>query len=237
MLKDFKIFIEYIKDGIISSCTDLSCADYEVSTSYNKGRLQVMLTAKNAFELSKANLLYNYNYKKDSKVFCNGYQSWSYSREYANGEKFSGLKSIAKYPPVKSLAYTCGDYHFVNYSTQKGHYHSSTYGYIRNGQEFALLGSLSEKVGFTTIRYDFAGDTLQVEKDVEGKAISAQEKIVLFDIYYEAGDYESVFDNYFKLMELKLPAQKRLCGYTSWYNYFGNSRRTNFSICLQDSKI
>ena len=221
MLKQFKIAIEYIKDGKVYSCTDYSCSDYTLSSAYKDGRLQVVLTAKNALELSKAVAAYNYAYKEDSKVFCNGYQSWSYSREYTNGEKFSGLKSIAKYPPVKNFAYTSGDYHFVNYSNQKGCYHSNTYGYIRNGQEYALIGSLSEKVGFTIIRYGLNDNTLKIEKDVEGKSVCANEKIELFDIYYERGGYEQVFDNYFKLMELKLPSQKRLCGYTSWYNYFG----------------
>ena len=33
------------------------------------------------------------------------------------------------------------------------------------------------------------------------------------------GDYNAVFDNYFKVMGVSKPKINRLCGYTPWYNY------------------
>lgn len=221
MLDQFKITLEYKREGKIINSTKYKCDDYTFAHSYKNGRFELVFVPKHKLKLCKLLLTYNYTYKEDTKVFCNGYQSWSYSREYANGEKFEGLKSIAKYPPVKNFAYTSGEYHFVDYPKKVGNYHSITYGYVRRGNEYTIIGSLSERAGYTIIRYDYNNNLLKIEKDVEGKVIEAGEQVKLVDVYYEVGGYDQIFDNYFKQMEIKPPNLKRLSGYTSWYNYFG----------------
>lgn len=221
MLDKFRIALGYTKNGASLFCQDCKNEDYSLGYTYKQGRLRAELWVKNEVRLSSAALIYDFVYQDNYKVFCNGYQSWSYTREYSKGEKLKGLKSISKYPPIKKFAYTSGEYHFVDYPEKAGEFHSITYGYIRNEDEYTLIGSLCERAGYTIIRYSFNQNSLRIEKDVEGKLLKAGDKITLFDLYYEKGDYNAVFDNYFKVMGVSKPKINRLCGYTSWYNYFG----------------
>ena len=94
-----------------------------------------------------------------------------------------------------------------------------TYGYVKNGDELYFIGSLTERQGFTIIWYDMNENTLSIDKDVEGVII--ENEYALYDIYTAEGGYNEVFDKYFIAMNIKKPKKKFMCGYTSWYNYFG----------------
>ena len=100
----------------------------------------------------------------DDLFFANGYQSWSTSREYC---RYDTTKDIL--PLGKKLggfaAYACGimsDYSFGDYYGKTGNFHSYTYTYFRNGEAMELLGSLSEKNGYTLFELDCSKNSFSI---------------------------------------------------------------------------
>ena len=220
MLDKFKFKIWYKLNGQNLSSEKTDCEHYEMKWNYtNNNRLTLSILPKTPIELIRISLVYDYKYKDSSKVFVNGYQSWSTSREYRKGDMQKGLMGLAKYSPIKKIAALFGDYTFVEYPKRAGVFHSFTYGYVKNGDELYFIGSLTERQGFTIIWYDMNENTLSIDKDVEGVII--ENEYALYDIYTAEGGYNEVFDKYFIAMNIKKPKKKFMCGYTSWYNYFG----------------
>lgn len=78
---------------------------------------------------------------------------------------------------------------------------------------------MTERNGFTIINYNLNENLLRIDKDLEGVNIDSE--YPLYELYYAEGSYNEVFDKYFSIMEIKKPKMKFMCGYTSWYNYFG----------------
>ena len=95
MLDKFRIALGYTKNGASLFCQDCKNEDYSLGYTYKQGRLRAELWVKNEVRLSSAALIYDFVYQDNYKVFCNGYQSWSYTREYSKGEKLKGFKSIS----------------------------------------------------------------------------------------------------------------------------------------------
>lgn len=157
----------------------------------------------------------------DAKVFVNGYQSWTHSKEYTKDMVQKGLRLPVRRGLARTLASACGDYDFVNYSGRKGEFHSFSYTYVRKEQKFYFAGSLDEGQGYTIFRHYMNNGEMKIEKDLEGLVLKENEKYKLFDIFFAEGDKDAVFDAYFDELGVKKPRVKKMCGYTSWYNLFG----------------
>lgn len=220
MLGNFKFSLQYKVNGKYFITEKTECEHYSISYTFDKNVLKLSLKPKNSLELMKSTVAYSYKYKENTKVFVNGYQSWTTSREYNKEDKQNGLMGLGKYWPVKNFTQLFGDYTFVDYPNTKGVFHSFSYGYIKSEDELLLIGSLTEKNGFSIINYDLNENTFSIDKDLQGVNIDSEYS--LYDLYYVEGSYNEVFDKYFAEMDIKKPKMKFMCGYTSWYNYFGN---------------
>ena len=232
-LTDYKLKIVYLCGGVYHTA-DGNDENITVSSEGDGGRLTLGVTAKDKkIDLKSVSLQYRRGFAPDAKVFVNGYQSWTVSREYTANDVQRGLRGPANFNPVKSRAEACGDYFFTRYSSKKGFFHSFTYTYIKESGAVELIGSLSERQGYTIIYFDMAENFVSIEKDVEGLSLEAGETYNLYELVRFAGGYEDCFDGYFEAMGIKKPKVDYLAGYTSWYNYFQNITE---DIILRDLK-
>ncbi|MBR1724888.1 MAG: alpha-galactosidase [Ruminococcus sp.] len=175
--------------------------------------------------------------KLEEKLFLNGYQSWTDSRELSLNARMRGLIGIPRSVIHKYSFDRYGDYNFTNYSTHAGELHGYTYGYLRDKWTYTLFGSLSERNGYTVIYTSFDDQKIVFEKDCDGVTFSEPE--TLMDIAVLEGEETEVFDKYFELMGVPAPTAKPISGYTSWYNHYQDIDEFNLmhdlaSMCRND---
>ncbi len=172
---------------------------------------------KQPIQIKKLSLIFNHPYlsDEDPRIFCNGYQSWSESREYQLGEKIEQLKFWAK-----SRQYF-GDEHIQEIPRGKNKFHSWTYTYIKNQQvsnNLTLLGSLKENAAFTYFVHDANTQQLIVEKDCNGLELS--HSFPILDLFVGNGKEQKIFDQWKHEMDFPALRTKPSTGWTSWYNYY-----------------
>lgn len=170
-----------------------------------------------------------YDFKADDRLFLNGYQSWTDCREYFPDDKPSYLSPFFKPFIMMTSFRSSGDYTFVEYATEAGHFHGFSYGYVRRGEQYDLFASLNERTGYTIFRFNTKENTIVVEKDLEGIAIDGEYTVL--DIVNLQGTMDEVFDKWFALMEIPKATAPICNGYTTWYNYYPN---INEKIVTQD---
>ena len=107
-----------------------------------------------------------------------------------------------------------GDYDFERYSLVPGELHGWTYAYVRRGETYHLFGSLSERPGFTAIRFFAHCDRVELARDCKGLVIS--EPYAALEVAELAGAEDEVFDLWFALQNVSPPTAKPIKGYTSW---------------------
>lgn len=164
----------------------------------------------------------NYEYQTDSRFFANGFQSWTDTKEFTRNEMMAdegliGKGIFGKSPFGINLV---GDYTFVEQPKEYGNFHAISFAYVRNDKNVDLFASLNDRTGYTIIYADMNKNTLHFSKDVEG--ITITEPYELLDLYFDNGGYDEVFDRYFAKMNVKPLTDKKIKGYTSWYNYYQN---------------
>ena len=187
--------------------------DFSIEQTAGGERYQLMIHPKQDVTLKGLSLYFSYAYTAKDKIFCNGYQSWSESREYQVGEQIPRLRRMAR-PLMKYF----GDEHINGIPRGKGHLHSWTYSYIRQGDRYQLIGSLKEKSAFTLIDHDTVSGQVCVQMDCEGLELS--HSFPALDLFVGEGKEAAVFDQYFGLMDFPKPKAPVLTGWTSWYHYY-----------------
>lgn len=191
-----------------------------VTQTMENGRIQVTLHPNQPCLLQKVRLTFSYPFGADTKIFLNGYQSWTDSYEHGIKDK---MRSLSQVPVPLRKKYLCeqyGDYSFVDYGSKPGQMHGFSYGYLREGDTYTLIGSLSERQGYTIIRTDTASGIVTVEKECQGLEIADDYKI--FDLCIFRGSENQVFDAYFAAMDIPKCTAKPIFGYTSWYHHYQN---------------
>ena len=155
----------------------------------------------------------------DERLFMNGYQTWTYSPELDRNGKLRGTDHIPGFLRKKYAFDRYGDYHFAPYGHQKGQSHGFSYCYFRKGTQFRLVASLDEKPGYTILRYDSGKALLTLERDCAGVEHPGG-SFALFDLFFAEGSEAEVFDGWFQAMGIKPRTEKKLAGYSSWYNRY-----------------
>lgn len=183
----------------------------------DKGNYQTYHLAihpKQTIQIKKLSLIFNYSYlsQEAPRLFCNGYQSWSESREYAINEKMTRLKFWAK-----KYQYF-GDDHIKEIPRGKNKFHSWTYTYIKTNNNFNLLGSLKENTAFTYFIHDIDTQQIIIEKDCSNLELS--HSFPILDLFIGKGKEKKLFDQWTNEMELPNLRAQPSTGWTSWYNYY-----------------
>ena len=179
-------------------------------------RLELTIHPKMDLTLQFLRLKMPHTFEPHETIFCNGFQSWSESREYHQKEQLDSLRKMA-YPLMKNY----GDYHLDLVERGDGIFHSWTYSYLRqHAFKMQFIGSLSEKTGFTLIQYNPDKQGVVIDKECQGMKLT--HSFPILDLVILEGDDAAVFDTYFSKMELKPTKAVPAKGWTSWYNYYTN---------------
>ncbi|NCB74082.1 MAG: alpha-galactosidase [Clostridia bacterium] len=206
------------KESSVSLAKSFESKDLSITASqapYCGGtRFTAVLTPKSELEITACTVFTDEGLSKESKLFLNGYQTWTDSKEVTLEYSVPKLNFLAK--PLIGMY---GDYGFFRHSRSK--LHSYTYTYIKNsGDAVTLYGSLSEKFGYTLFEYDKVKSCLTVLKDCSGLCPKVGEPYVLFDLYIINAEESAAFDGYFSAQNVEKPKVKPCTGWTSWYNYY-----------------
>jgi len=192
--------------------------DFSIENLKNGQRLQLTIHPKQTIKIDYLAIELYHPYQSNERIFCNGFQSWTESREFRTDEKIAPIRPI-----VQKRFGTFGDYDFCEYPDREGCSHSWTYTYIRKSDNVTLLGSLNEFTGYTLFRHDASKDELYIEKDCAG--LELDHSYPALDIFIGEGTEKQQFDNYFKLANISPPKAKPIIGWTSWYHYYTNTGR------------
>lgn len=219
---NWKCSFEYYADGRLKKTTDCSNDDFTLSIDGDESHLSVSVFPKQKIEFRKFELTADYQVNRDERIFTNGYQSWTVSREYFPNEsmdefnpRFLGVKK-SEFNPLG--IWGAGDLLWYDYPEKQGLFYGYSYAYVRKGNVLTLFGSLSERAGYTVFTFDTNKNTLTISKDLEGVSFDSEKRVI--DAVIIRGEYNSVFDRYFSLMNIPKPRFDRKCGYTTWYNYY-----------------
>lgn len=188
-----------------------------IQVGQQKGiRLQLTIHPKESIRLQNIRIQYPRKYQATERIFCNGYQTWTESREFAVNETIPSPKWFVR----KKLA-NYGDYSTPNIQRGKGHFHSWTYSYIRlehGGMEF--IGSLNEKTAFTIIQHDTNKNVLNIDQDCAD--LELKHSFPILDIVLMEGKDNSIFDTWQNLMGIPSPTATAAVGWTSWAHNTAN---------------
>lgn len=221
----FSYSITYECNGEVFSSDKRETPHFRIKDSFLQGRFTADMITKNDIRIKEFKVIFPYYYKKDSVVFINGYQSWTDSREYFTSEKMSGFSKWKKWvltKPVNAHTGLCrsGDAFFCKYPKGRGEFFGYSYGYVRNDENIDLFASLSESSGYTIVRFDVKKSSVTAEKDFDGVLFSGDSRLI--DFVHLNGGYDEVFDKWFEMMNIRCRRTEKKCGYTTWYNYYGN---------------
>lgn len=189
--------------------------DFNILKSDQHQRISLSIHPKVEVRLKNVELQFKQIYEPGAGIFCNGFQSWSESKEYDLTQSIPRLNSLAR-PYLKYY----GDEYIDGIQRGKGHFHSWTYSYIRQAGQIRFVGSMLERTGFTLIEHDTQAQLLRVKKDCADLLLA--HSYPTFDLLVMTGTEKEVFDTYFQKMECPPPFAPPLKGWTSWYNYYTN---------------
>ena len=218
---NYRLSFTYTADNQ-KKTVDCQNDDVAFDLQQNANGLKLTVIPKKAISDISFYLEREYDFSGDKRFFANGFQSWTDTKEFAKGEMMAdegliGRGIFGKSPFGINLV---GDYTFVDQPKEYGVFHSISFAYVRNGKSIDLFGSLNDRTGYTIIYADMNKNTLKYSKDVEG--ITINEPYELLDLYFDNGEYDAVFDRYFDAMNIKPLTDRKIKGYTSWYNYYQN---------------
>ena len=171
MLELLNVKFSYRADGrtfSISTKRSVSNRRTALDISTDGDIFTAKLRSNSPVEIIRLSAEFAYDFHNDDRIFLNGYQSATPSRELS-------VKSIM-YSPLRRDRQNrmCGDYGFTSYPHEKGALHGFTYGYINSPGEFTFIGSLAEKSGFTLIGTRTQYNKVIVEKDCKGLIIDGE---------------------------------------------------------------
>lgn len=162
----------------------------------------------------------NIDVSDGEKIFMNGFQTWTYSPEHAKNDRIHGIARLPKLLTDRFSIDRYGDYYFVDYPYKRGVLHGESYCYFRKGDAFRLFASLDERPGYTLFRYEAEKNTLTAERDCAGVRCGGE--YAAFDLFCAEGAEDEVFDAWFAAMNIKPRTDRKLAGYSSWYNRYQN---------------
>lgn len=220
-----KLSLLYTCQGRRFKASSCDTEHFKIRSKYKDGRFIAELDAKETITIQKFQAAFSYEFTDNHKVFVNGYQSWTDSREYSVSEKMTSLnrhtERFIKSPFGRKTGFgRAGDVFFCDFPRETGVFYGWSYGYARNGRQVDLFASLSERNGYTIVRFNAGKSLVIAEKDFEGAEFKG--RCPLIDFVTLSGAYDEVFDKYFSMMNISCLQKESKCGYTTWYNYYGN---------------
>lgn len=211
----------------------------EPSSEYPSAmRLRVVLSAATDLQIDGLVLCAHYAFQPDDRLFCNGFQSWTETREFAIDEQLPRTAA-----PAQSIVGIFGDNH-IRRPWTKPYYdlpslpplYGWTYAYIRpaDTQQAQVIASLSEATGYTAIGFDVVQNRIIIRKDADRRCLRQGETFVAFDLLINLPETHIGQ----ALLSAQPPHSRRhktppCAGWTSWYHYY---TAISEDIVLRDTK-
>lgn len=155
-------------------------------------------------------------------IFLNGYNSWTDSIERPVYDRMWGLTRAPRQIIDKYVLDASGDYRFVVEDARRGHQHGFGYGYVRQGDEVLLFGSLDEDSGFTLIKEDADASTLTFDKEPPNQVLAVGEEREILSLAIVGGTLEEALDGWLRLSGITCRPSRPITGYSSWYRHYGD---------------
>lgn len=216
-MEKFKMLMEYRVNKTTFVTNQFQTEHFDMDIVAKDNHIRLKIRPKVAFSVSRFSVSFPFSFNTKSRVFANGYQSWTDCREYFIDEKQNEVILPAK-PVMKTFVGASGDYSFMKYSKDAGVFQGYSYAYVRNDESYDLFGSINERTGYTFFTVDCNNSEISAIKELEGVIIS--EPYEIMDIVHFCGKENDVFDSYFKAMNIQKLKVKKSTGYTTWYNYY-----------------
>ncbi len=219
--------ISYYKDDKLIKSHALENNDYQIICLEQGKRHIYKIVSKNKIVLKSFKLFEKFHYLKEDKIFVNGYQSWTDSREFGIKESLHKIR-FGRYMTNKYKFDAYGDYTFKK--SKKHVLHGYTYAYLRRKDNIYLYGSYNEKNAYLVINYDIKRNRIILESDCERKVVS-KEEFTLLDYTYLEGNILETQKLYFSSLGSCL--KPKLKGYTSWYNHYQDINESKINKALE----
>jgi len=187
-----------------------------VTTTEPGQRWTITLTPRVGVKLLAAELNVHLAIPPASRIFANGYQTWTESQELNAKDRIAPLNRLAR-----SRCAPYGDYDYVTNPGFPGRFHGWTYGYVRApDQSITLFASLGERTGFTLVTIITGRGKVTLQKECGG--VSPEGSYLLYDLYVGIGTDQETFDRYFELLGGHPSTSAPLSAWTTWSNYAAN---------------
>ncbi|MCB1202101.1 MAG: alpha-galactosidase [Leptospiraceae bacterium] len=241
MAAQFRGKLTYTIDGVLNEIVwgkeknvqnnDLQFNSRNISSSKGEVyRIELLPRGNTRISLQDFLLEIPLSFDEQTKIFVNGFQSWTESREYLPHEEIPDLSFLAGL-----LLKPYGDYNF----REKGNsLRSWSYTYLRkkDSSDIQLFGSLTEEGGYTYFEFSKERDLLIIRKDIAGRVLSGPFPVL--SLFMFSGSESSVFAQYSHMMGVTpvrpLNIRQNVTGFTSWYNYYTNISASVLQNCLNE---
>ncbi len=220
MERKYEIDAVYRCDGREYRCSEDHCEHFSLEIEADEKHVKAVILPKKEVEFRQFRIILPYRYEGDCRIMPNGYQSWTDTREYRKKDRMSHIYPVGKRNVYGSSLKNVGDYTFVDYTRQHGIFHGFSFGYVRRGKSYEVIGSINERTGYTILYFNCPQETLTLRKDLEG--VTIRERYEAMNVVFCRGSEQEAFDAYFAAMDIPKPRMRRQTGYTTWYNYYPN---------------
>lgn len=155
-------------------------------------------------------------------IYLNGYNSWTDSVERPVRGRMYGLSRVPDHLVRRCVLDGSGDYRFVEEDPRPGRQHGFGYGYVRQGAQVLLFGSLDEDTGLTLIRENAAAGTLEFVKEPPARVLAAGEEREVLGLCVTGGTLDEALSRWLEIRGTTIRDARPLVGYTSWYRHYGD---------------
>ena len=204
---------QYLVAGQIYLATE-SNEHLKIEEKGSRTRRTVTITAKTDLSPKYAQSIEGVRISLKDRIFLNGYQSWTDTKEFTLSETEKNIYRLPKALVNRFSFDRYGDATFYPYSAKRLHGYDVFYS---RGENNCFYCNLNSAVSYLIFQVDRHSGQLYLTADLRGINLKKGETLTVLD-YCFAPDYDSGV-RLFRQMFSPRPAE-RIFGYTSWYNYY-----------------
>jgi alpha-galactosidase len=183
-------------------------------------RYQWVLHPKDQIVMKETSLTFKHRVHQNATMTFNGYQSWTDTQPLFVKDKMPHLSKLSK-PLVSKYQFDkYGDTLIHPFKHGKGKFHGFTFVSLKEADKSTLIASCNETTGFTIFEYNHKSNLWIITKD--NKDILIEQPTIILDLIHLEGHEFEVFDEYAKILDIKLKTQAKVTGWTSWYYHYQN---------------
>lgn len=237
--RDYEFIVEQVNDPSALDIKNQTTTDDEILPAVGtktlpavntESRTRITIRAKKKLTLVTSSIKEPYQYRSGSRIYINGYQSWTDSREYELYEHIHNMNRLPKAIKTRFHFEAYGDTWFLKY--HKDNFHSFTFTYVRKPDgNTDFIGSLNDRNAFLIVHHKKREDEMSIRSDCQYKVLEAGDEFILYDFVRYTGETQNVLKRYFAHFGTCTAPPVR--GYTSWYLHYQNISEEKMETALK----